>query len=53
MSIENYICENCNHENLCKIQEKILPFHEDAKKDLGVTLIIHDCENYDAMEEEE
>ena len=51
MAIENYICEACNHLDVCKVNDKLQPFHEDAKKDLGVTLVIHDCENFDEVEE--
>lgn len=51
MAIENYMCRECRHGGLCKIEEKIVPFDENAKKDLGVTIIMHDCENFEQVEE--
>jgi hypothetical protein len=44
--IKNNICENCNHLLVCKIADKLAPFHEEAKKDLGVTITINSCEEF-------
>ena len=44
--IKNNICENCNHLLICKINDKLAVFHEDAKKDLGVTITINECKEY-------
>jgi len=44
--IKNNICENCNHLLVCKIADKLAPFHEEAKKDLGVTITLNECKEY-------
>ena len=44
--IKNNICENCSHLLVCRIADKLAPFHEDAKKDLGVTITINSCEEF-------
>lgn len=41
--IHNYICENCSHYTVCKVADKLAPFHEDAKKDLGVEITVNNC----------
>ncbi len=46
MAITNYICENCDHYGVCKINDKLSVFSEDAKKDLGVTIRIESCREY-------
>ncbi len=51
--IKNNICEECDRVEVCKIADKLAPFSEDAKKDLGVTIEIDTCENYKQMETEE
>jgi hypothetical protein len=33
--INNYICETCTHFSVCKVVDKLKPFHELSKKDLG------------------
>lgn len=49
--INNNICENCDHSIVCEIsQKKLSVFHEDAKKDLGVTITINECNNYKEVE---
>lgn len=42
----NYICEDCQHCGVCKIQDKIVVFNDDAKKPLGVDITITECKNY-------
>lgn len=41
--INNYICDNCSHASVCKVADKLAPFHEEAKRDLGVTITINNC----------
>ena len=41
--INNYICESCTHYTVCKVADKLAPFHEEAKKDLGVEITINNC----------
>lgn len=50
MAINNYICPNCDHYSVCKVADKLAPFTEDAKKDLGVTFTINKCEEYKEVE---
>lgn len=47
MAIENNICLECNHEGLCKVQDKIVVFDKDAKKPLGVDIEIKECKNFE------
>lgn len=49
--INNNICLNCEHSTLCKIEDKINVFSEDAKKPLGVEITIDNCDNFKAIEE--
>ena len=47
MAIENNICIQCNHDTICKIQDKIVVFDDDAKKPLGVDIEIKNCTNFE------
>lgn len=51
--INNYKCDNCDHSTVCKIVDKLAPFHEDAKKDFGVTLTINSCREYSSVDSED
>ena len=44
--IKNYICDNCNHLLVCRKLDKLAPFHEEAKKDLEITITINECKDY-------
>ncbi len=48
--INNYICENCDHFNVCKVTDKLVPFTYENKKDLGVVLTIDNCKEYKEVE---
>lgn len=50
--INNYICPDCDHFGICKVNDKIVVFHEDAKKSLGVTIKIETCENYKSVDDD-
>ncbi len=50
MSINNFICENCDHYTVCKVVDKLTPFTDEAKKDLGIALTINSCEEYKETE---
>lgn len=43
MAIENFICSNCDHYTVCKVYDKLAPFSDEAKKDLGVTITMNEC----------
>jgi len=45
--INNYLCEKCDHREVCKIMDIISKFHEDAKKPLGVNITMDRCDNYE------
>lgn len=51
--VNNYICTNCDRQNVCKIMDKISAFNADGKKDLGVNIYIEACNNYKEVPEEE
>lgn len=44
--IHNNICEFCSHGTVCKVADKLAPFDESAKRDLGVEIEIKDCANF-------
>ena len=44
--ITDYICKNCDHFGICKVNDKVAVFDESAKKPLGVNITINDCENF-------
>lgn len=46
MAVKNNICLDCEHSTLCKIEDKIVIFLDDAKKPLGVNITINDCKNF-------
>ena len=50
MAINNYICPNCIHFSICKVNDKLLPFTKDGDKDLGVKFTIDDCVEYKEVE---
>jgi hypothetical protein len=51
MAIENYLCETCAKLSVCKINDILCKFDNDAKKNLGVDLTIDLCDNYDKVDE--
>jgi predicted RNA-binding protein with TRAM domain len=50
MAIKNNICLRCSHSGICKIEDKIVVFDEDAKKSLGVDITIDKCKEYKEVE---
>lgn len=52
MAILNDICSVCEHLLVCKINDKLAVFSDDAKKDLGVDIKIEKCISYQPTEEE-
>jgi hypothetical protein len=50
MAIKNYICEKCEKVQVCKINDILAKFHEEAKKDLGVDIKVEECRNYSSAE---
>lgn len=53
MAINNYKCEDCEHELVCKIKDKLDLFHSDARKQLGVEITINGCESWVGVVSEE
>lgn len=51
--ISNYLCEKCDHREVCKIMDIISKFHEDAKKPLGVNITMDRCDNYEKESDSE
>ena len=49
--INNNICLNCEKSYVCKIADKLAVFSEDAKKDLGVTLTINECKEFEEVKQ--
>ncbi len=49
--INNYKCENCDHFTICKRNDKLAPFHKDAKKDLGIAITMDDCVKYEEVKD--
>jgi len=48
--ITNNICKNCEHSTLCKLEDKISIFSEDAKKQLGIDITMDKCDNFKEVE---
>ena len=46
MAIQNFKCEACNKMLVCKVYDKLMFFHEDAKKDSGVNIDMQECEHF-------
>jgi hypothetical protein len=44
--IQNFICETCDKENVCKLRDILFKFHEDAKHNLGIDITMNKCLNY-------
>lgn len=48
--INNYICKDCIHLGLCKVNDKIVVFEDNGKKSLGVNILVQKCENFKEVE---
>ena len=44
--IVNYKCDDCKIAPICQGKNKLKPFTDDAKVDLGVILQMTECKNY-------
>jgi len=44
--INNYICDTCDKQAVCKSHDVLHKFHEDNKKPLGVEITIDKCFHY-------
>ena len=51
--INNFICDNCDHYLVCEKLSKLMNFHESAKKDLGITMIMDDCMDFSGQDEQD
>lgn len=51
MAITNYICEQCNHYQVCgNIKKAIDRFSDEAKNNLGVDITVNSCSNFEQAE---
>lgn len=50
MAIKNKLCLSCTHSGICKIEDKIMVFDGEAKKDLGVDITIDKCKEFKEVE---
>lgn len=48
--VNNQKCETCKLSGICVAENKLKPFTEEAKTDLGVELEFVDCERYTQTE---
>lgn len=48
--IENYLCEACDKNAVCKIMDILSKFDIETKKPLGVDIKIKKCLNYEYEE---
>ena len=52
MAINNYICTQCNHVQVCgDIKKAIDKFSDEAKTNLGVNITVESCANFEEVEE--
>lgn len=49
--IKNQKCENCSIAAICTARAKLKPFSDEARTDLGVTIVFEECENYVSEDE--
>lgn len=49
--INNQECEKCKLSGICVAENKLKPFTDEAKTDLGVELDFVGCERFTKMEE--
>lgn len=50
--INNFMCDKCTHLMVCEKLKILMKLHEDAKKDLGITLTMDDCMDYCGHDED-
>lgn len=50
--INNFMCDNCNHYMVCEKLKPLMKFHESAKKDLGITLTMDGCIDFESDADE-
>ena len=51
MAINNYICTQCNHCQVCgDIKKAIDKFSDEAKSNLGVDITVNKCSNFEQVE---
>ena len=50
--INNDLCASCKKVAVCRINDILYKFHEDAKKNLGVEITMEDCENFEDITKE-
>ena len=51
--ITNQKCDSCAFSTKCVAKNKLKPFSDEARVDLGVELDFISCDDYKAMEDEE
>ena len=51
MAINNNMCERCSKGAVCKIEDILAKFHEDAKNPFGVDITIDSCVHFVHCEE--
>ena len=44
--INNFLCDTCDKNAVCKVMDLLSKFHEDSKKSLGVNITMDSCANY-------
>lgn len=44
--INNFMCDNCNHQLVCEKIKHLTKFHESAKKDLMIEITMVSCADF-------
>ena len=44
--INNFLCEYCDKNAVCKVMDMLHKFHEEARRPLGVNITMNSCANY-------
>jgi len=51
--IYNFMCEDCTHSLVCSKLSILKKFHQDAKKDLLITITMDGCEDFEEVKNDE
>jgi hypothetical protein len=52
MAINNFTCDLCSKEEVCKVRDVLFKFHDDAKTQLCVDITIDACKYFEKFDEE-
>lgn len=45
--INNFMCDQCSHYQVCEKLKNLMKFHDSAKKDLLITITMDECLDFE------